>query len=133
MRLWLALVALSGVWTHVGTQYVAGLFANPQWAWENLHYIARSIDAVILYAALLFFASRVERRRSWWLWWLAVICVTLAFAQLMAAVCGTAYWAFGGPDDPMVGLCYRVQTWAPIALVAGAAILAGVAWSLNHG
>jgi hypothetical protein len=126
------LLALSMAWTHVGTGLAAQYFSEPARAWEHLQYISKGFDAVLLYGAILWLACRLERGRTWRMWWLAVVCVLGAFLQLMNGVCGVGYWQFGGMADNLVGLCYATQQWGFVALLVGAGILAGVSWSINH-
>lgn len=122
MRLIAAILALSALWTHIGTRYVAELFDRPERAWEHLQYISRGFDHLIAYGVIVYLVGRVWPN-SWDRWWLGVVCVAGAFFQLMIGVCGIGYWTLGGADNGLVGLCYSVQGWGPVALVSAAVIL----------
>lgn len=130
----LALLLLSsGAVVHLGTGYVAmRWFSNPARAWEHLQYIARALDATLLYGVIYALAAALFQP-ALGRWWLGVVCVSGAFAQSMMAICGIGYWTLGGDGNAVVGLCSAVQGWGPIALLFAALILAGVAWGLGRG
>lgn len=126
---WLVVAAV--LMTHVLLYPVAQLADNPARAWENLYYVMRGVEGAVLLMAIVGLTGRYQRR-TFGRWSFCVVCVVGAFCELMAAVCGAAYMAFGA-DSAGVGLCERTQGWSGYALMAGAAILAAVSYGLDHG
>lgn len=124
-------MALAALLLHALSQPLAMLSAAPARTWELLYYVLRGLEGCVLFGALLHFARRCLR--GWLLLALAAVCVGGAFMELMAGVCGVSAVLYGyGPAD-LSGFCDRTQGWAAWALLAGAGVLAGVAWRLGHG
>jgi hypothetical protein len=99
-------------------------------AWARLYYVARGVEGVVLFVAVLWFARfcvRGPTARA-----LFLVCVVGAVMEALTVTCGSVFYLGGGKVGTGYLLCENVQTWTPWMLLTCALVLMGVSWSLSE-
>lgn len=116
--MWFLICALAAVtlFTHDGYVSLSTYWVDSKRAAEEIYYVARGIEGLLLFGAVLYSAATEKRATPAQICALVALVVYGAAQETLSAVCGVAYMAMTGvgkhPNDRSAQLCDAATGWA---------------------